>query len=154
MDNMKLHFDLPQEDELATNLLSGCQVSPYSSLFFMRDEVDYRKYQCLLENKVSSQDVDTWTYYFLAVLRKIQLRDVLGKCKQQRKQRTTSNDDSNISKMQHPRQLLLKSPCHTGKENLQRLVYLKNWNVQSFTYFSWSFTKFFRKSAFVTQTIP
>jgi len=38
MNNMKLHFDLPQEDELGTNLLSGLRVSPYSSLVFMKDE--------------------------------------------------------------------------------------------------------------------
>eukprot|EP00553_Chaetoceros_curvisetus_P001698 CAMPEP_0204635782 /NCGR_PEP_ID=MMETSP0717-20131115/32260_1 /ASSEMBLY_ACC=CAM_ASM_000666 /TAXON_ID=230516 /ORGANISM="Chaetoceros curvisetus" /LENGTH=37 /DNA_ID= /DNA_START= /DNA_END= /DNA_ORIENTATION= len=35
---MKLHFDLPQEDELGTNSLSGYLVSPYNSLVFMRDE--------------------------------------------------------------------------------------------------------------------
>ena len=41
--NMKLHFDLPQEDELGTSLLSGLRVSPYSSLIFMKDEMEYRK---------------------------------------------------------------------------------------------------------------
>ena len=43
MNNMKLHFDLPQEDELGTSLLSGLSVSPYSSLIFMKDEMEYRK---------------------------------------------------------------------------------------------------------------
>ena len=42
MNNMKLHFDLPQEDELGTSLLSGLRVSPYSSLIFMKDEMEYR----------------------------------------------------------------------------------------------------------------
>ena len=37
MDNVPLDFDLPQEDELATNLLSG-GVSPYMPLFFMPQE--------------------------------------------------------------------------------------------------------------------
>lgn len=37
MDNMALHWDLPQEDELGTMLLSG-GVSPYMPIVFMRDE--------------------------------------------------------------------------------------------------------------------
>ena len=41
--NMKLHFDLPQEDKLGTSLLlSGLRVSLYS-LIFMKDEMEYRK---------------------------------------------------------------------------------------------------------------
>ena len=39
MDNVKLDFDLPQEDELATNVMSG-GVSPYSKL----DPLDSAKY--------------------------------------------------------------------------------------------------------------
>ena len=35
MDNMRLHFDLPQEDELATNVLSG-GCSPYLQISVMK----------------------------------------------------------------------------------------------------------------------
>jgi omega-hydroxy-beta-dihydromenaquinone-9 sulfotransferase len=60
MDQVKLHFDLPQEDELATNVLSLAAatannskksgpigpvgVSPYMALFFMSHETDFRPY--------------------------------------------------------------------------------------------------------------
>uniref|UniRef100_A0A7S1XVZ6 Uncharacterized protein n=2 Tax=Phaeomonas parva TaxID=124430 RepID=A0A7S1XVZ6_9STRA len=40
MDNMKLSFDLPQEEELATNVLSA-GASPYMPLFFMRNAADF-----------------------------------------------------------------------------------------------------------------
>jgi hypothetical protein len=43
MDSMPLHFDLPQEDELATNMLSaGC--SYYMPLWFMKQEPFFRRY--------------------------------------------------------------------------------------------------------------
>ena len=38
MDNMPLHFDLPQEDEIAVNLLSA-GVSYYMPLWFMRQVI-------------------------------------------------------------------------------------------------------------------
>lgn len=102
MDNMKLHFDLPQEDELGTNLLSGCTVSPYISLMFMRDENEYRKYQCFLDDEVRSEDKERWTKAFQCLIGKIKLRDVLKEGR-----------DSNTRK--RPRRLVLKSPCHTGR---------------------------------------
>eukprot|EP00607_Mallomonas_marina_P010770 CAMPEP_0182422776 /NCGR_PEP_ID=MMETSP1167-20130531/8541_1 /TAXON_ID=2988 /ORGANISM="Mallomonas Sp, Strain CCMP3275" /LENGTH=156 /DNA_ID=CAMNT_0024601117 /DNA_START=265 /DNA_END=732 /DNA_ORIENTATION=- len=43
MDNMKLHFDLPQEEEIATNLLSG-GYSYYMMLWFMKQETQLRRY--------------------------------------------------------------------------------------------------------------
>ena len=43
MDNMELHFELPQEDELAVNMLSdGC--SYYMPLWFMKQEHKFRYY--------------------------------------------------------------------------------------------------------------
>lgn len=43
MDSMPLHFDLPQEDEIATNMLSaGC--SYYMPLWFMKQEPFFRRY--------------------------------------------------------------------------------------------------------------
>lgn len=43
MDSMPLHFDLPQEDELATNMLSG-GYSYYMPLWFMKQEPFFRRY--------------------------------------------------------------------------------------------------------------
>lgn len=43
MDSMPLHFDLPQEDELATNMLSG-GCSYYMPLWFMKQEPYFRRY--------------------------------------------------------------------------------------------------------------
>ena len=105
MDNMKLHFDLPQEDELGTNLLSGLRVSPYSSLVFMRDEREYRKYQCFLEGQVPDEDIKHWSRCFKMFLRKIRIRDGL----------TCLRSGQALPRF---RQLLLKSPCHTGRVRL------------------------------------
>jgi hypothetical protein len=99
MDNMKLHFDLPQEDELGTNLLSGLGVSPYSSLVFMKEEKKYRQYQTMKD--VSDKDLDRWVRSFSYFIWKIRIRDLL-----QNKARNT------------PKQLVLKSPCHTGRVRL------------------------------------
>lgn len=99
MDNMKLHFDLPQEDELGTNLLSGLGVSPYSSLVFMKEEQKYRQYQTMKD--VSDKDLDRWVASFSYFIWKIRIRDLL--------QNKTSNT---------PKQLVLKSPCHTGRVRL------------------------------------
>ncbi len=105
MDNMKLHFDLPQEDELGTNSLSGYLVSPYNSLVFMRDEKEYRKYQCFKEGEVDEMDEEKWTYWFRYYITKIKMRDLLRR----------HNDSGN---RRSPRQLVLKSPCHTGRVRL------------------------------------
>ena len=74
MNNMKLHFDLPQEDELGTNLLSGLRVSPYS-LIFMKDEMEYRKYQFLEEGEVSEKELGSWARSLQKLIWKIKLRD-------------------------------------------------------------------------------
>lgn len=72
MDNMRLHFDLPQEDELATCLLSGGRFSPYMSLYFMRDEQDYRQYQSFRNSSVT--DIAVWRESFEKLLTKIKAR--------------------------------------------------------------------------------
>mmetsp|Transcript_21946 Transcript_21946/g.32861 ORF Transcript_21946/g.32861 Transcript_21946/m.32861 type:complete len:455 (+) Transcript_21946:156-1520(+) len=110
MDNMKLHFDLPQEDELAVNLLSGFLVSPYSSISFMRDEKTYRKYQCFRDHDTSAQDVAKWCKWFLFLLNKIKVRDLLIK--------SSASLSSSSSSVYAPRRVLLKSPCHTGRARL------------------------------------
>lgn len=115
MDNMKLHFDLPQEDELGTNLLAGCTVSPYNSLFFMRDEREYRKYQCFLDEEIDDGDLQQWSKAFLSFIRKVKLRDVL-KMKMKMRRRMGGRDSNSSSN--RPRQLVLKSPCHTGRVKL------------------------------------
>ncbi len=108
MDNMKLHFDLPQEDELATNLLSGFLVSPYTSISFMRDEDQFRKYQCFLEHHgTNKKDTQEWSKWFLYLLDKIKIRDLLLR----------NNEDLAMT-CKTPRRLLLKSPCHTGRARL------------------------------------
>jgi len=109
MDNMKLHFDLPQEDELGTNLLSGLSVSPYTSLVFMKDERHYRKYQCFKEDEVNKDQTRRWVRSFRYFLWKIGLRDLLLRRRQQR------NDDISAG---IPRRIVLKSPCHTGRVRL------------------------------------
>jgi hypothetical protein len=43
MDNIPLGFDLPQEDEIATNVMSR-GTSPYMALFFMQQELEFRPF--------------------------------------------------------------------------------------------------------------
>ena len=68
MDNMALSFDTPQEDELATNVLSG-GISPYMPLVFMQQETSYRPYFSFAT--ASKQDKASWTDSFLFFLRKL-----------------------------------------------------------------------------------
>uniref|UniRef100_A0A7S3QGG2 Uncharacterized protein n=1 Tax=Chaetoceros debilis TaxID=122233 RepID=A0A7S3QGG2_9STRA len=104
MDSMKLHFDLPQEDELGTNILSGCTVSPYNSIIFMREEEQYRKYQCFREGEVEAEDEKKWTHWFRYLIAKVKIRDLMRKRKKE--------------EGRSPRQVLLKSPAHTGRVRL------------------------------------
>jgi hypothetical protein len=115
MDNMPLHFELPQEEELATALITGLRVSPYASLYFMKDELVYRKYQTmkttssdtvathdpafLQDNYVNEEDMALWVRCFRYLIMKLKCRELL------------------IHKNQC-RRLVLKSPCHTGRVQL------------------------------------
>ena len=96
MDNMKLSFDLPQEDELATNMLSG-GVSPYMAIAFLKRSV-WEKLLPLwtleLESGCSKDQKEKWKESFLYFCRKLQLRAGPNK------------------------RLLLKSPVHTARVSL------------------------------------
>ena len=132
---MPLHFDLPQEDELATSLFTGASCSPYIALYFMRDESFYRKFQTMNSmihastphcsstwsesdlttymrqaDYVSDKDLASWVHCFQHLLMKLKCRDLLL----QKRQGWKQDWDTKIS----PRQLLLKSPCHTGRVQL------------------------------------
>lgn len=115
MDNMKLHFDLPQEDELATCLLTGGRYSPYMSLYFMQDEEEYRQYQTM-RNVADPQDVQCWTRAFQWLCLKLKVRNVLQQWKQhQRSLSRRCGQTTTLTSLPLPKRLLLKSPCHTGR---------------------------------------
>lgn len=126
MDNMPLHFDLPQEDELATNMLSGGK-SYYMPLWFMRQEPMFRPY-ISFDGEEDSEVNDKghnkadisharaeWTKHFLYFMKKITLRYQLMQ---------SSSSSSPKSKSTHPgARLLIKSPVHTGRVKLLRELF-------------------------------
>mmetsp|Transcript_18089 Transcript_18089/g.19610 ORF Transcript_18089/g.19610 Transcript_18089/m.19610 type:complete len:91 (+) Transcript_18089:236-508(+) len=57
MDNVKLNFDLPQEDELASNIMSG-GISPYMSLSFMKQEIEFRPFYAFDNDNDNNNDND------------------------------------------------------------------------------------------------
>ena len=110
MDNVPLNFDLPQEDELATNLLSG-GISPYMPLFFMKQEMEFRPYFTFDSDRTESNHISQeelakakkeWTSSFLYLLKKLTWRGML---------RNKTNNEPK-------RRLLLKSPVHTARIQL------------------------------------
>lgn len=122
MDNVKLDFDLPQEDELATNVLSA-GTSPYMPLFFMRQEPEFRPFYAFDDNDDETNDSTNssderlessamakarkiWTDSFLYLLRKLTVRD-----ENQRASNTTKEYDN----QRQGRRLILKSPVHTAR---------------------------------------
>ena len=107
MDNMKLSFDLPQEDELGTCLLTGGMYSPYMSLYLMRNEQEYRSYQTMRKDFVPAEHIKCWTRAFEYLCMKLRVRNVLEKLKE----RAVTSSAS----LPRPGRLLLKSPCHTGR---------------------------------------
>lgn len=111
MDNMKLDFDLPQEDELGTNVLSGFEVSPYTSLIFMKEYKHYERYCCFRSDVVEEEDTKRWCYWFKYFTSKIKIRDMLQRYRQK------------STKRKQPRRLLLKSPCHMGRIRLFLRLY-------------------------------
>ena len=90
MDNMRLHFDLPQEDECATNVLSA-GTSPYMALFFMHQEAEFQPYQAFHRDDDARQ---RWKSAFLGLCQKLMLRAQLRG---------------------GGYRLLLKSPVHTAR---------------------------------------
>jgi hypothetical protein len=106
MDAMPLHFDLPQEDECATNLLSMGK-SFYMPLWFMSQETQFRRYLDFSEEDGGCKaDEDAWTSAFLYLLRKLTLRN-------QRAEGFASTR----------KRLLIKSPIHTARVPLLRRLF-------------------------------
>ncbi|KAG7347695.1 sulfotransferase family protein [Nitzschia inconspicua] len=110
MDNVPLGFDLPQEDELATNVMSAGN-SPYMPLFFMQQEPEFRPYYAFDDNAIGDERLEPsvmasarkqWTDAFLTLMRKLTVRE--------EKQRTATTAVSS-----QRRRLLLKSPVHTAR---------------------------------------
>mmetsp|Transcript_4704 Transcript_4704/g.14195 ORF Transcript_4704/g.14195 Transcript_4704/m.14195 type:complete len:389 (-) Transcript_4704:107-1273(-) len=91
MDNMDLNFETPQEDELATNLLSS-GVSPYMPLVMMRQEPDFRPFFTFKDGGfvAGRPAVERWTEAFLYFLKK-------------------------VSVFSQGRRLVIKSPVHTAR---------------------------------------
>mmetsp|Transcript_13737 Transcript_13737/g.28814 ORF Transcript_13737/g.28814 Transcript_13737/m.28814 type:complete len:500 (-) Transcript_13737:2624-4123(-) len=124
MDNVKLDFDLPQEDELATNVMSA-GTSPYMPLFFMRQEPEFRPFYAFdgnngdnnddctnssderLESSAMAKARKNWTNSFLYLLRKLTVRD-----ENQIASDTTTEESDNHRRS---RRLIIKSPVHTAR---------------------------------------
>jgi hypothetical protein len=71
---MPLHFDLPQEDECAVNVLSGGH-SYYMPLWFMQQEPHFRKYLDFSPMDGGTEvDESSWVTSFLYLVRKLTLR--------------------------------------------------------------------------------
>jgi hypothetical protein len=148
MDNVKLTFDLPQEDELATNLLAlddqgslfdddhnsnngGC--SPYMPLFFMKQEPEFRPFYSFNkaeESPAVALGLKRWTKAFLYLLKKLTLRAQRrrkgGRQKtpppppQPRQAKANASSSSPPPPLPPPQtpRLLLKSPVHTARVKL------------------------------------
>eukprot|EP01041_Mallomonas_annulata_P001541 gene1541-2978_t len=110
MDDMPLHFELPQEDECATNLLSG-GCSYYMPLWFMKQETTFRKYfDFSLELGAKTEDENRWTTSFIYLMKKLTIR--------------AHNDDKRQRRTTR-RRLLIKSPIHTARIPLLRRIFPK-----------------------------
>jgi hypothetical protein len=92
MDNMELHMDLPQEDELATTMLSG-GISPYMPLYFMGKAEKFLKWTHFRDADVS--DFRRWRESFVYFLKKVTYRN--------------GGPD---------KRMVIKSPVHTGRVRL------------------------------------
>ena len=139
MDNIKLDFDLPQEDELATcNMSAG--VSPYMPLFFMQQEPEFRPFYAFdinnnqskynnnnnsdeqLEPSAMAEARKAWTDSFLYLLRKLTVRETRYQTRASKKttseQQQEPTHDRQNNNNRHRRRLLLKSPVHTARIEL------------------------------------
>ncbi|GAB5355019.1 hypothetical protein AAMO2058_000169800 [Amorphochlora amoebiformis] len=97
MDNMELSLDLPQEDELATNALSG-GASQYMSIYLPQLERKcFRPLIAFDEKEACPRDSQAWRSAFDHLMRKL----------------SAVNDNGSGR-----RRLLLKSPVHTGRVRL------------------------------------
>mmetsp|Transcript_5903 Transcript_5903/g.14658 ORF Transcript_5903/g.14658 Transcript_5903/m.14658 type:complete len:247 (-) Transcript_5903:37-777(-) len=72
MDNMSLDFDLPQEDEIATNVLSA-GTSPYLQIAIMKPFAVFKPYFGF-GSDCAPEDRERWKSSFLHFMRKVTLR--------------------------------------------------------------------------------
>ncbi|KAG8469199.1 hypothetical protein KFE25_007717 [Diacronema lutheri] len=93
MDNMELGLDMPQEDELGTNALSG-GVSLVMPIVFMTRALDYFPYFTF--ERAPAGKFDAWRRALHLLLRKAAV----------------------LAGGQGPRRMLLKSPMHTARVRL------------------------------------
>ena len=91
MDAMKLDFDLPQEDEIATNAISG-GISPYLQIVIMKSFNIFKPYFSFEEDCPPS-DKEAWEESFMFFLKKLTFRH-------------------------GHKPLLIKSPVHTARVKL------------------------------------
>lgn len=70
MDNMKLDFQIPQEDELAHNVLSSGR-SPYMPLVLPREEKTFRPYFTFDEDVCPPEEYQEWLDSFLYFFKKV-----------------------------------------------------------------------------------
>ena len=118
MDSMPLHFELPQEDECATNLLS-CGRSYYMPLWFMKQEPQFRKYlDFSQEDGGTADDEMQWISAFLHLMKKLTLRHNM------RYEKMKSSSSLSSSRVRKHR-LLIKSPIHTARVPLLRKLFPK-----------------------------
>eukprot|EP00291_Cryptomonas_curvata_P025292 CAMPEP_0172164974 /NCGR_PEP_ID=MMETSP1050-20130122/8150_1 /TAXON_ID=233186 /ORGANISM="Cryptomonas curvata, Strain CCAP979/52" /LENGTH=146 /DNA_ID=CAMNT_0012835385 /DNA_START=370 /DNA_END=807 /DNA_ORIENTATION=+ len=103
---MPLHFELPQEDECAVNLLSMGK-SYYMPLWFMSQETQFRRYLDFSEEDGGCKaDEDAWVSAFLYLMRKLTLRNQRAEGLAVTRKR-----------------LLIKSPIHTARVPLLRRLF-------------------------------
>ena len=108
MDSMPLHFDLPQEDELAVCLLSQ-GTSYYMALYFMKQEITLRKF--IDFHRDQGADIDDekkWVQSFLYYMKKLTLRNQLR----------NKNHFQGLNQ-----RLLIKSPIHTARIPLLKKLF-------------------------------
>ena len=125
MDNMALAWDTPQEDELATNMMSS-GVSPYMPLLFPRKEKSFRKFYRFRtgtgekkynesmsdahdypddsDDNCDSESLREWQSSFIHFLKKTQYAAERGGTR---------------------KRLLLKSPVHTARVKLLKEMFPK-----------------------------
>jgi hypothetical protein len=101
MDNMKLSFEVPAEDEIAVNLLTS-GLSPYACLTFMSHYKKSLKF-ATFEEGCTDQEREEWISKFLYFLKKV----------------TLSAGRSS------PKPLIIKSPVHIGRLPLLRKLFPK-----------------------------
>lgn len=97
MDNMQLAWNSSQEDEIATNILSG-GASPYMAIHFMRIYRRFNRYITFKDPRML-KDFERWREGFMYFLRKLSYRARPGQ------------------------RLLLKSPVHLGRVGLLNLLF-------------------------------